>query len=412
MQPCFELKDRSDQQLLAGAKALAGREREATAQLIAHLAEIDERRLYLGEGCSSLFKYCIEVLHLSESAAYHRIDVARLARKFPVVLEKLAAGSIHLRALRILGPCMTEQNHLTLLEAAKHRNKEEVERIAVTIRPRPDVASVVRKLPERMGSEPKAAPLFESGSNMTLAVSGNNSEIPHTSPAPTLPPPPRVPVVSALSRGRYKVEFTADEETEKALRELQELLRHRIPNGDPALIFKKALLLLLEEVHREKFGHTKHPRKTKSGEVDLWQADGAKDKVEVEVLDETESPDNSGMASRSATEPRESRHIPVEVKRSVWKRDGGRCAFVSRNGRRCTERGRLEFHHLHAYALGGLATIENIALRCRAHNAHESRVVFGKNASQKRNRKKLSRSGASSRARSQAGEIDGKQTGP
>ena len=72
-----------------------------------------------------------------------------------------------------------------------------------------------------------------------------------------------------------------------------------------------------------------------------------------------------------------SRQIPAAVKRAVWARDGGRCAFVSQQGRRCTERGRLEFHHVRPYAAGGPATVENIQLRCRAHNGYEAAQVFG-----------------------------------
>ena len=148
----FELKDRSDQQLLTGAKVLAGRECYATALLIAHLSEIDARKLYLGEGCGSLYKYCTEVLHLSEDAAGNRIIVARLAQKFPIVLERLAEGAVHLSALRILAPCLTRENHLALLNAARHKSKDQVEEIAASVRPRPDVPSVIRKLPDRGGA--------------------------------------------------------------------------------------------------------------------------------------------------------------------------------------------------------------------------------------------------------------------
>jgi hypothetical protein len=62
-------------------KTLAADERQATARLIAGLAELDARRLYLGEGCPSLFAYCTQVLHLSEHAAYGRIEAARTARR-------------------------------------------------------------------------------------------------------------------------------------------------------------------------------------------------------------------------------------------------------------------------------------------------------------------------------------------
>jgi hypothetical protein len=71
--------DLSDKQLLDAVRTLATRERQATAQLIACLAELDVRRLYLGEGCSSLFTYCTQVLQLSEHAAYGRIEAARAA---------------------------------------------------------------------------------------------------------------------------------------------------------------------------------------------------------------------------------------------------------------------------------------------------------------------------------------------
>ena len=69
-----------------------------------------------------------------------------------------------------------------------------------------------------------------------------------------------------------------------------------------------------------------------------------------------------------------SRHIPAEVKRKVWARDSGRCAFVAHNGRRCTERAFLEFHHVQPYSAGGKATADNFQLRCRTHNGYEVRI--------------------------------------
>jgi hypothetical protein len=84
----------SNDELLAEVKLLAHQEREATAALIAHLAVLDERGLYLSEGCSSMFTYCVQVLHLSEHAAYGRIEAARAARRYPVILELLGNGSV------------------------------------------------------------------------------------------------------------------------------------------------------------------------------------------------------------------------------------------------------------------------------------------------------------------------------
>lgn len=91
-------------------KRLAATERHATAQLIAHLAEMDARRLYLAEGCSSLFIYCTQVLDLSEHAAYGRIEAARAARKFPAILGAVASGALHLTAVNLIAAHLTTDN--------------------------------------------------------------------------------------------------------------------------------------------------------------------------------------------------------------------------------------------------------------------------------------------------------------
>jgi hypothetical protein len=136
----------TDRELLASIHAAANHERAATARLIALLGELDTRRLYLGEGCSSLFTYCTQVLHLSEHAAYNRIETARAARRFPVIFELIEVGAITLTSVRLLAPHLTDANHRDLLEGARHKMKRDVELLIATIRPRADVPSVVRKL--------------------------------------------------------------------------------------------------------------------------------------------------------------------------------------------------------------------------------------------------------------------------
>lgn len=137
----------TDEQLLLEVKALAARERQATTQLIASLAELDARRLYLGEGFSSLFTYCTQCLRLSEHAAYNRIEAARAARKWPVILEMLADGSITLTTVCLLASHLTSDNHGLVLNAARYKSKREVEQQVAALRPLPPVPSSVRKLP-------------------------------------------------------------------------------------------------------------------------------------------------------------------------------------------------------------------------------------------------------------------------
>lgn len=89
--------------------------------------ELDARRLYLREGCSSLFTYCTRVLHLAEGSAYNRIEVARAAREFPGILDALEKGALSLTAVRLLSPHLATGNHAAVLVAARHKSKREVE---------------------------------------------------------------------------------------------------------------------------------------------------------------------------------------------------------------------------------------------------------------------------------------------
>jgi hypothetical protein len=311
----------SDEELLAELKVLAARERHATAQLIASLAEVDARRLYLGEGCSSLFAYCTQVLRLSEHAAYGRIEAARTARRFAIVLDLIADGSITLTTVCLLAPHLTNENHRWVLDSARHKSKRDVEVIVAGLRPQPVIPSTVRKLP----SPPQPQ----------LTVVEDDwppSPIPLPSVARTRPA-----VVAPLAPERYKVQFTMSSEMHDRFRLAQDLLRHVVPNGDPAAIFDRALTLLVKQLEYAAHAASSRPH------------------------------------SRDST-PSPSRRVPAQVKRAVWTRDGG--AFVGTGGR-CTERGFLEYHHVVPYAAGGQTCADNLELRCRAHNQYEAELYFG-----------------------------------
>jgi hypothetical protein len=318
----------SDSELLDAVKSAAQSERDVTARLVALLAHVDERRLYLGEGCSSLFTYCTQVLHLSEHAAYGRIEAARAARKYPIVLDLLADGSVTLTTVTLLAPLLTPANHRALVDEARHKSKRDVEHIVARLRPQPPVAATVRKLPAPTPPVAVTAPV--------LTVSESRDELPALSGPP--PASPRA-TVTPLAPERYKVQFTVSRDTHDKLRKVQDLLRHSIPSGDPAAIFDRALTVLLADLERAKLAATARPQPARRA-------------------------------------PSGSRHIPAAVKREVWKRDGGQCVFVGASGR-CTERGFLEFHHVEPYAEGGATDVENLELRCRAHNMYEAERYFG-----------------------------------
>jgi hypothetical protein len=155
----------------------------------------------------------------------------------------------------------------------------------------------------------------------------------------------RFPVILDLA------EFTMIEETHDKYRRVQALLRREIPDGDLGLIFDQAITVLLDHLERTKLGKADRPR--------------ARPLI------------RPGTDKEASTGTRPSRHVPREVKRVVWKRDGSQCAFVSAEGRRCTERTFLEFHHVQPYARHGPATVANISLRCWRHNQYEAELIFG-----------------------------------
>jgi hypothetical protein len=340
-----------DHDLLARIAALAATERGATVELLAHLAALDSRpSLYASEGYGSLFTYCTHVLRLSEDAACNRIHAARACRRFPVILDLLASGALSLTSVRLLREHLTPENHEAVLERASGRSRREIEVLVAELAPRPDVRPSVRRLPAPVAA---AAPLATTLLTAIAALATSSSAEPMAPTPPPLSrtpvPPLRRPAIEATSPDRYRVEFTVGKETHDKLRRLQELLRREIPDGDPGVIFDRAVTLLLERVERKKLGAASKPRPSTS------------------IRPGTDRSSRQG----------ESRDIPSYVQRAVSKRDGGQCGFVGPGGQRCPERTFLEFHHIIPYALGGHATIDNISLRCRRHNQYEAALVFG-----------------------------------
>ncbi len=117
------LRSIPDHELLHRLAELMRQSRRVEADIVAHIAEVDERRLYAREALPSMFAYCTDVLHLSEAEAYLRIWAARASREHPMLLTMLADGRLHLTAIAKLVPHLTRENRAGLLERATHRSK-------------------------------------------------------------------------------------------------------------------------------------------------------------------------------------------------------------------------------------------------------------------------------------------------
>jgi hypothetical protein len=349
----------SDRALLRVLAALLAKERAFTADVVACIAEVESRQLYREAGYPSMYAFCVGVLHLTEAAAYKRIEAGRAAQQFPEILCALAEGRLHLTAVVMLAPKLTPANAGELLAAATHRTKREIELLLAERFPRPDLPERIRPLAPAAAEATAAAPAnFANSSALPTTTSAAELAPGRVAPAdeqpilgPTAPTPAPAapgrmkepgptPRVTPLAPQRFALQLTIGESTHQKLRYAQELLGHYSPTAELALVLDRALDALIAQLERAKFAATEQPR----------------------------------SARRPA---RGSRTIPARVKRAVWKRDKGRCTFVSDSGHRCEEKTDLEFNHKLEFARGGEATVEEIELLCRAHNQFKAERTFG-----------------------------------
>lgn len=220
-----------------------------------------------------------------------------------------------------LYPHLTPENSVALLERVAGASKLEVLSVVASFETARPERDIIRPLPPPPVTSSSRAPLESSGAPLAAAAAESG--------VPTVVPPP----------SRLRFSFTADDELVVLVDRLRGLLRHRFPEGRLEDLFKAATKECLERIEREK----------------------------------------SKTARRVATAPRpRSRRIPKAIKVEVWNRDGGRCAYVAEDGRRCGSRDALEYDHIQPWALGGRSdTAENVRLLCRPHNLRLARRRFG-----------------------------------
>jgi hypothetical protein len=348
----------SDQTLLRDLAALVAQDRTTTAALLAHIAEVDARKLYLPAAYPSMYLYCVHELRLSEDAAFKRIQAARAARRFPALFEALADGRLHVSGVCLLAPYLSEATAEELLAAATHKPKSEIEQLLAERFPRPDVPTRwgaigslatlpdAQLAPGQVGTRTEQlapGPVEQFEQDATGHVEAQLSPGIVDGPTAQLAPgqvEAQRPRVTPLSPDRFALQLTIGRSTHDKLCYAQALLGHQVPSGDLAQVLDRALEALIVALEKRKFAATSRPcpgqRRTRSG-----------------------------------------RYIPAAVKRIVWERDGGRCSFVSEAGQRCPARTRLEFDHLDPVARGGQATAARLRLRCRAHNQYEAERTFG-----------------------------------
>ena len=327
---------------------------------MAHLAEVEERRLHLRGGSSSMFDYCVQRLGLSNGEAFQRLTAARLARRFPVIFGLIERREVHMSGLCLLRDYLTTENHLELLAGASHKTKFQILEMLASRFPRPDVASMIRKSPARPTSSVRCA---SETVPAQIAI-----PTPSTLPTSVAQPPATSPKVMAsattkprqalepLSESRYRLQLNVTAAMREKLELARALLSHSVPSGDFAELLERALDELLAKTQKRRFAQTKSPQRAKQSS----SVGTRKSRV---------------VLSRNAMQ-RE--HVPNATRREVLARDGLRCTFVSEDGCRCMASSFLQIHHEQPWAKGGESSVGNLRLLCAAHNRLLAEQDFGR----------------------------------
>ena len=311
----MKVADLSDAQLLESLKFLCGQGRAVLARLLAHLVEVEQRRLHLEAACPSMFQFCVRRLGMSEDEACRRIHAARLARRFPDLLVRIERGDLTLSTIALIHEVLTETTYEELVKAAAGKTKAEVRALLAKRSPMADVPPAIAAIPTQ-------APIPRLGVEAVPASAAAGG-----------------PQLAPLSDTRHRVLFTASDELRKKLERAQDLMRHANAGGDLAVVVERAVDLLLEKLEKQRLGKTSRPRPS--------------------------HPSDTARVSRA-------------TRRAVFERDGERCTFTDAEGHRCPAMTWLELDHIIPRARRGTNELGNLRVRCRAHNALHAEQTFGK----------------------------------
>ncbi len=327
---------------------LAGDERQVQVEFLLHLAEFDRRRAYLELGFGSLWDHCREALHLREGAAGRRIGAMRVLRRFPGLADALRDGRLCISTLSLLGQVLTPENVEELVARAAFRTMAEVDHLVASLKPRQAPREGIRKLPEPVATREAPPPVSPTPPRGEAVAAPGPAPGPVSAPVEPTPalfqaPRPRTVEMRAVSESQWSLRATIDQAFKDDLETLSTLLSHKLRRGDVAAVLHEAIRCGIEK-HGKRKGAVRPKRKV-------------------------------APKPRPPTDPHA---IPAEVRRQVWERDGGRCAWVGPDGRRCDSRWQLEVDHVRPPSLGGTSTPKDLRLACKPHNLFHAEQVYGR----------------------------------
>lgn len=395
----MSLRSLSDRQILSRIQNLVRQERDTTLAVLVHLNEIERRKLHLKLGHSSLFDYCTAKLGYSASAAVRRIRTARCVARFAGVYDLLAKNEVNLSTIAQASRVLDDTNHQEILARIRGKSQREVDSILAEYQPaampRDRVRTVVVRGPSSRGDDllvgAVASPGFaaldgvgraceksdynRSGCNGVVAI--NESRVAST--VSTSEPP--------LEK-RIVLHFCVRPEFMAKLEKIKSLAWHRLPANAPLeRVFELMMDHMIEKEDPARRIERREKRAARREQREERRETPATRGMRPEPGDEGRTGQARKQANSRATQrPRTTkparskpgaRHIPAVTRDRVFQRDGGRCAFVGSDGRRCSTTRGLQIDHIVPVARGGPGEADNLRLLCARHNRLEAERLLG-----------------------------------
>jgi hypothetical protein len=306
------IKLMTDSQLIKYVAHLVQREREIVECLIWHLQEVQDRKLFIQMGYTSMFECLVKHFKYSEPVAYSRISALRIISEVPAVADALNSGEVNLTTLTMAQSFIRKQE------------KESGEKISIEMK-----TQYIESIKNKSTAEVK----------QILATLNPIAELP-------------LDRVQYLDMDHVQLQVTADRNLLEKIEHLKSLISHENLNPSFNEIFNLALDAAIEKVEKRK---------------------GLRAPVlKAKVLFRNNSDDSKVRKPRgNLTQSfaiKNSRYIPRNVKRFVVARSQNRCEHIHSDGRRCSSKFQTQFDHIKAHSKGGNTALENMQLLCRVHN--------------------------------------------
>jgi hypothetical protein len=328
---------------------LLRRERDALAEFLSALADFDRRGDWVKLGHASLFAFLVKDLGLSNGAAAYRKAAVELVERFPQVLEPVRDGRLCISTVFELSKVITDENAAEVLPRFFGTSKRDAKNVVAELAPTPAPERTVITAVAVPSLEPLAQ-LHDPSGRLADQVNANSSPAPQLGRGPQ--PTPRT-IVEPKTAELSRVHVTVPRRLLEKLKVATDALSHSHPNASDAEVLEVGLDLIIARYLKRR-GIGAKPRKPARA---------------------PKAPATAAVGAPPGT--RRSRYVPAEVRRAVWERDGGCCAFPLENGGVCGSTYQLELDHIEGFALGAGNTVDELRLACRPHQDVHARRLYG-----------------------------------